>query len=175
MPTIPVKVKPQLFRLPTSSWCWYLLSELAEVLGWEPEKVWNTFRDLAMDNGFGGPGALHWIDLDGNVCCNHMNSNAHHSHFGVHPEPTNYASIFVPAGWGNDVLTVRDWGVVRLGREEYLKHSGRRAPRGSLRSTFDGDKMLAIIGFTGPNDYERVSGVHGRGRRGQDLPLLSGV
>jgi len=147
------KVKPALFKLEGSAWHWVWLPELAEALGWTPERVITTFRDLVKEvyDGYGKwrVGELHWRAVDGE-------SRYEGDSYCEPPD----GQIYVPAGFSNDILQVREWGVLRLKR---MIHGALNPPRGALREFYvqrdqeDPRKnKLAIIGFTGEHDGSEV-------------------
>lgn len=138
-------MKPALFTFKEVGWHWVWLSELAEIVGWSSEKILETFSDLAKAEYLGGKqwgiSDLHWRNARGEGCCDS----------GSHIKPSD-VSIYVPAGFSNDVLQVRHWGVIRLKR---LIHGGLEAPKGSLRNFYinpdpaDPRKnQMAILGLT---------------------------
>lgn len=142
-----IKAKPALYRFSGSEWHWVWLPELAEVIGWRSESILETFRDLAKDLYDGREplkvGALHWRDVSGEFCCQE----------GPHREPS-HDHIYVPAGFSNDVIQVREWGVVRLKR---IVHGSIEPLDGTLREFYikpdpqePHKNRMAIVGLTHP-------------------------
>ncbi len=143
----PNRVKPALFKFQGSSWHWVWLPELAEVIGWGPDEIISVFRDLAkvayQGRGAWGIGELHWREANGETCCQ----------LQPHCEPP-HGSIYVPAGFSEDVIQVREWGVVRIQR---VIHGMGFPLMGSLRDFYvKPDPMdprknrMALVGLTHP-------------------------
>ena len=151
MESILRKVKPALYKLKGTRWHWVFLSELANVLGWNPQRVFETYRDLASVIWAGRGGwaisPLHWATKEG-PCC--TKENPHHE------EPSDFKYLLVPAGWSERVLTVFSYGIIRL--ERRICSSRSTACDGTIQKFFlrsdecsdEGDSM-AIIGYASVN------------------------
>ncbi len=67
----PKKVKPAVYQCLESKWGWVQLAELAEIVGWEPQRLFETFTDLAITRYKGEwvLDDLHWMHLGCVPCC----------------------------------------------------------------------------------------------------------
>ncbi len=128
------KIRPAIYSGPLG-WGWCRLGEVAEMVGQLPAEVWRNFFFLGKDvkNGI-----LAWSkDLETLI------------QDGTGPEPQEFRSVFVPAGWALDVIDIRKrgfWRVVPIEHRHYAGDDG--CPVGTLRCYADGTGYYtAVVGL----------------------------
>lgn len=112
---------------------WVCLWELAEIIGQSPQETWANFFWLSKDAA--EMETLTWSpDLN-------LASKAGEA------GPDFDDSVFVPAGWANDVLAAHAAGYVRVMPVSH-EHLGdtHDCPEGTLACRFNGSDFTAAVG-----------------------------
>lgn len=134
------KLKPAIFSGPLG-WGWVSLGDLAEIIGQSPKKTWDSFFGLTKDIQYE---ILAWSpDLEELV------------QDGT--DPKDFSSVYVPAGWAQDVLRAHELGAVRV-EVVYHEHKSHLdgCPDGALTCYYTGYEFASAVGIRAdgtPVDY----------------------
>jgi len=158
-------MKPAIFSLPGCSWGWVNLEELAEICAMTPKRLLKNFFGLSKDVDILAmviDGGFYNVIIDGEVLQEYMPFVGELLYDEWHSETGNKfhfrlvdkhsGSIFVPAGWTQDVLKARNQGFtgIELVYHTHQNDAERDCPKGALTCAFMGSGFYSAVGVTSP-------------------------